>query len=561
MNQTPSIPTFRRLALLTGAAMTLILLAAHVVFFLRAGAMWRDEVNSIVLATRMSMPELWANLDHDSFPILWFLLLKLWHGLGLAPAAYADLGWRALGLIAGAASLAMMWHTAQAFDPRQRRTPPLLALAIVGFCPAMVQIGDSLRAYGVGFVLMLAALTATWRWLRQPRLSRWLILLATYLLATHMLYFNAMSLLAIGLAAAAVGWRRRSWRQVVAPLAAGAVAAASLMVYLSSFRHAAEWNMLVRRPLSFIELVMRLTHAMPRLGGTGSWSVPGLVSAALVGLLVMAAVVVSARRWRRSGTDPRLPDDHRDAAAERGLFCLVALTVYLPAYAGFLMALSYPALPRYFLAAIAFTGVFTDLALSPTIASPRRRVAARSAFALAFALLATIGLFQSARIAMTNVDVVARMLEEQAEPEDLIIVMSWHVCVSFDYHYHGLAPWTTCPPIPVVSYHRYDLIKQRMMEEDPLKPLLDRVETTLRSGHRVWLATRVLDIPAPGEDPGRMPALREGDSSHEYPYLVTWSRQLMSHLREQSRQAKKVALPATGPVQSYETLMLCWFSR
>ena len=60
---------------------TLLATGLHVVFGMRVGALWRDEVNSLELATVRTLSEMWMNLDYDSFPALFFLVLRPFAGV------------------------------------------------------------------------------------------------------------------------------------------------------------------------------------------------------------------------------------------------------------------------------------------------------------------------------------------------------------------------------------------------------------------------------------------------------------------------------------------------
>ena len=60
------------------AAITLLAFFLHLVFLRHAGPLWRDEVSSIDLANLPGFNALWEMLSHDSFPLLWSLLLRGW---------------------------------------------------------------------------------------------------------------------------------------------------------------------------------------------------------------------------------------------------------------------------------------------------------------------------------------------------------------------------------------------------------------------------------------------------------------------------------------------------
>src|SRR5262245_54150152 len=72
---------------------TLLVLTA-----MTAGPLWRDETNTFNLAHMPSLRDMWRNLQFDSFPPLWPLLLR---GCGMLGLADSDMGIRILGLGVG----------------------------------------------------------------------------------------------------------------------------------------------------------------------------------------------------------------------------------------------------------------------------------------------------------------------------------------------------------------------------------------------------------------------------------------------------------------------------
>jgi hypothetical protein len=59
---------------LAAALITAAILWLHFHFWQNAGALWRDEVNTVNLAQNPSF----AALTHDSFPVLMPLSVKIW---------------------------------------------------------------------------------------------------------------------------------------------------------------------------------------------------------------------------------------------------------------------------------------------------------------------------------------------------------------------------------------------------------------------------------------------------------------------------------------------------
>ena len=104
------------------ALVALTAIALHLRFVTQVGGLWRDETNSVNLATLPTFADVWRFLDYDSFPVLYFAVLRGWTGIfGVGN----DAALRALGLLIGLGMLGTLWANARAFGSRL----PLLSLA------------------------------------------------------------------------------------------------------------------------------------------------------------------------------------------------------------------------------------------------------------------------------------------------------------------------------------------------------------------------------------------------------------------------------------------------
>jgi hypothetical protein len=112
---------------------------------------------------------------------------------------------------------------------------------------------------------------------------------------------------------------------------------------------------------------------------------------------------------------------------------------------------------------------------------------ARLLFAIAALLFLPFTLWKSAHERLTDIDVIAHKLEQEASPSDLIVVNPWHFAPSFYRYYHGSTPWITVPTMSEHRIHRYDLMKSKMIELDPLSDVRSAIRQTLQSSHRVWV--------------------------------------------------------------------------
>ena len=89
-------------------AITAVVFGLDINYAWHAGALWRDEANSFSMATYPSLSTTWDRLQFDSFPMLWYAVLRGWIGLGLGQT---DMQLRVFGLIVNSGILAILWLT------------------------------------------------------------------------------------------------------------------------------------------------------------------------------------------------------------------------------------------------------------------------------------------------------------------------------------------------------------------------------------------------------------------------------------------------------------------
>src|SRR5437667_7506607 len=111
--------------LATGLALYL-----HLVFFKNAGALWRDEINSVSIANLSSIHDVWTHIEFDSFPIFWLLVLRVWSFITGA----SDLAYRLFGLGIGITVLAVLWFGARVF----KMSFPMFSIALLALSPAIM---------------------------------------------------------------------------------------------------------------------------------------------------------------------------------------------------------------------------------------------------------------------------------------------------------------------------------------------------------------------------------------------------------------------------------------
>jgi hypothetical protein len=222
------------------AFITAAVIALHFFFWRQAGALWRDEINTVNLAQSDSL----AAMTRDSFPVLMPLLVKIWSHFSVA-----DISLRFLGLLMG-----LLIPAAYLAVARVTRRPPLISLTLFGLSPVMICYGDSLRAYGIGSALIVFAVWAVWWFLKSPDWKRALILALVATLSVQALYQNALLFFSVCLGAFSVCARRRNFQAAWKIFCAGLLAAASLLPYFQQFTEMPHATEVFRRGFSLAGL-------------------------------------------------------------------------------------------------------------------------------------------------------------------------------------------------------------------------------------------------------------------------------------------------------------------
>src|SRR5882724_4212697 len=231
-------PGIETSAALIGSAFSAMLL---VLTAMNAGPLWRDEINTFNLAHMPSLRDTWSNLQFESFPLLWPLLVR---GCGMLGLANTDMGIRILGLAIGLFFLSSLWLCQRWIGGRT----PILSIALLGGLPAFIFIVGANRAYGLAGCLLVLSFGKIWRVLESPTKSRILSAGFICLLFAQCVYYNVIFLGAMLAAGALVAIRRQQWKIVWTMAGIGFVASASLLIYLPIFHQVPEYPSFVRSP-------------------------------------------------------------------------------------------------------------------------------------------------------------------------------------------------------------------------------------------------------------------------------------------------------------------------
>ncbi len=548
----------QRIELGLALLLTALAVVLHLRYATHAGALWRDEVNSVEIAALPSLGEMWNNLQFDSFPIAWLVILKIWCGLGFA----SDSGLRLLGFLTGIGGLAAIWANARLL----KRPVPLIALALLGLSPTVIRWGDSIRAWGLGLLLTIIVLALLWQVIEKPDWKRFAAAFSICVLGVQTSYYFAVILFSIGVPIMVLAVIRKNWRALTLLALISGVSALSLFPYVGMMRRAGDWNMILHRPdFTFGWFLEKLTQAIaPLWGGLDVAIWLGLVATGCSVAFFNATYPEPQRRKcakkELAKSEPVGPEGSDSSLSGGPLanISLVILGLVFVAYFLFLQTLSYQTNAWYYLSLMGLSAILVDFSIASNIGATTLRVM-RIGMASALLLLWFPVAWTQVGQRQTNVDLIAHTIQSSSNSADSIIINPWESAITFQRYYKGNCVWSTLPPVGIPKVHRFDLVKEMMTQSvpaDAVKPLLSQAETTLKSGGKLWLiggveflqngATPAILPPAPNSPYGWM----------NVAYYSMWSQQLGNLIQKHALRATQVEVPCASPVSAFENLQL-----
>ena len=521
-----------RLEMAAAVVLSLVAISLHIVFVSHAGALWRDEVNTVNLAGLSSLGE----MAKDSFPVLTPLMIRGWTLVGLGAS---DLCLRGLGLLIGLGLLAALWVASLTTSG----LPPRVSLTLFALNSTVVIYGDSLRPYGLGSLLIVLAAVAMWSCLKRPTAWRTLVAAGMAILSVQALFQNSVLVAAICFGGWAVALRRRSWWRAAQMALVAIAAAASLCPYVPGLVSGWGGAAVLQGGFQWA----RAYHNLCEVIGFP------LQSYAWLWAVAVSAIVASgcAALWPRGGRALAVPDGV--GAEDLMLFAAVVVATGTVGFGAFHRFVALPAKPWYLLPLLAVVVTCFDAGLPPL---PRLVRVGVLGVVLATAGIAVPYACQSVGTRLTNIDVLAQRLAANACAGDYIIVAPWYCGLTFARYYQGSAGWETLPPLKDHSRHRYDLVRLRLQNPKAIRSVLGRMAATLQAGHKVWIVGHMIifrpGTPSPADLP---PAPQPGSGWSDAPYQRIWLAQVSCFLGDHSCQLDQVCHSA-GEVNPNEDMEL-----
>jgi hypothetical protein len=537
LNAEERLTITRRIEWVLFVGACLLALWLNVVLYDRSGAFWRDEASSLHVAGAPGLGTIWARLSDDSSPVLTYGALRLWTAAGIGAS---DGGLRAFGTLVALGIVVSLFVSCRSLTGRV----PLLAMALTAFNVALFYFGSSLRSYGMAALFIMPCLAAFGRVVQRP--TRWNVLasLVLALLSCHTSYQNSYLLFAIGVAGAVACAACRLWRRAMLVLVICSVAALSMLVYLPAIRAYRQGSEIQSVALSLPTIGEELASGFS--GGSAAL----LYTWVFLALAGSISLIVHTMRGRQSALQDRTPS--------LAVYCLVAAAVAVAVDVTFIWIHGLPVLPWHCIPLLAFVSVVAEVAFQ----SRRNRAwvwCLRMGLAYALIVLSLPHLGRIATLRRTNVDCANSILAEKASPHDLILVDPFWLAPSFKYYYRAKAEWDT---IPLTSSEQaagenlFVAVRRLMATPNAIDPTLRRIESTLASGHRLWLVGPP-EFFASSTIPPDLPAAPLPSSGWNCdPYIEAWSRQVCCYIRTHARTVLVVPVEAPQPVNGLENVAL-----
>jgi len=543
-------------AALIGTAFSamLLMLAA-----MNAGPLWRDETNTFNLAHMPSLRDVWHNVQFDSFPLLWPLVV---HGCGVLGLTDSDMGIRILGLGIGLFFLTSLWLCQRWIGART----PILSIALLGGLPAFIFAVGANRAYGLAGCLLVLSFGAIWQVLESPKTSRVILAGVTCLLFVHCLYYDVIFLGAMLAGAALVAIRRQQWKIAWTMAAIGLMAGASLLIYFPIFHPGPEHLSFVQSPFfDAATLWNGLRDALAARSSANPGGASGPQIWIWIGLLLAGIIVAIMMQRTRLSQTPKpevISNSANPERSDRALFCVTSMVLGIIGYTGFLLKLRFFMQPWYYVDILILCAIGLDGILTASWPAVRPWGLLRVVFLVEMMVLNAGPAWAEAHTRRSNLDLAAAFLSQNASPSDLIVVQDAWEGITFNRYYRGQAQWLSVPPIDSHDFHRIDLVMAKMNQPEAMTPVLHAITDTLASGHNVWVVgsvpiARWKDAP-PGSTP---PPPSEMPTGWWYgSYLYWWNQQVTTVLLDHAQLGKSEAFAAPGPVNHFEDVSVLRFS-
>jgi hypothetical protein len=503
--------------------------AVHFKFLVNAGGLWRDETHSFNLANMPGLRDVFDAQKIETHPVFMSLALRLWI---LAGFGTSDMKIRVFGLLVGLAILGALWLNARLLGYKL----PTIGMLLLGLSPVIIRYGDSIRPYGLAMLFSLLAFGLYWRVTIKPSAKCVVPATLTGVIMVQCLTQNAFLLMAIGIGSMTVCLRKRLWKRAVFIAGMGFTAAISLMPYLSIWKQVKEVVFLNTIPDG------NAINAMVNAFGSPDVAV-GWVWIFLLAISIMIPKMDQSRVQKKNDQDGVSTGDLKLYAQTVFIFSALGYTV-------FLSILKFGSQPWHFVTLIAVLAACLDAIFG----SWKRGALFRIVLVLILVVVLGKSVWQQIQMRQTNLDMIANHLENHVKKDDLILIYPFWYGVTFQRYYDGESKWASIPPLEDLTLHRYDLVKKRMVETNPMASVLLKVTNTLEAGNKIFVVGALPRVSSGENLPSVLPPPHPVTGWLCGPYIVYWGRQVSLALEEKALERNFFVLRTDRVTNPYENV-------
>jgi uncharacterized membrane protein len=425
-----------------------VLSALFRLLLLQEKSLWHDEAFSAWVA-RLDWPDFIKVLSEDVNMSLYYLLLRVWLGLG-----ESEFVLRSLSVIFAVATVPVLYALATDLFGRSVGMIGALLLAVNAY---HIHYSQEARAYSLVVFLVTTSSLFFIRGIKQPARLHWAgyILATVFGIYTHL--FAALVVIAHCISLVFLPRRQVPWKRLVWSMAITGLLILPLIVLIVT----GDAQQLSWIPEAGLFTVLRVFSALSGAGG------PALLAAYFICCLI--ALLEARKAWSFSGSASLL---WHYGFLLTGLFTpvLLALTI---------SALTQVFSLRYFIICVPFMTLLAAAGIS--------RVHHRWLFVgimVTIVSLAIRGISVDYSSPKEDWRAVAEYVVSESRSGDTILLYPASGRIPFDYYRDHLNGWHEWPPVVFPSQHNYARFFRELRHAAPDEPLLDNLPAEYK---RVWL--------------------------------------------------------------------------
>jgi hypothetical protein len=513
----------------------------HYYRLIHAGALWRDEISTLLVAISNNLVDVFWNQATDSFPFLFAIFLRFW--ICINPWSVSipeqDFWIRMFGSMCGLFfAFSMLW-------PHRKGGLffPFFTFSLLIFNPIVVVWGDSLRAYGLGSAFLVLFTYQIRKEVLGDSLKLPLPALVFATLSVWTLYGNIFLVSAVCLSGIFTCLFCGEWGKVRNLILVGAVSCLSLIFNFP----------VIFRMMQIKDLVDHHIGPMIVLGGLINFLCAGGAEQIYLWFLGILVFLVAAARLvlvRNFKTDDRVSG--RDA-----IFSSLTLVLVIIFHLVYILKVGQVPQVWYFIPPAAIVVFFFD---SMHMGSSPKGGRLKYFSILMFILLISLSFSTKIKIltqSMTNINFVVEQISKIALPHDILLVADpFQASTVLRYVKDDLDVqiWPSCQKNEMRSQGKIPLLALMEKGDNAIRPLLDLMQARLRDGGSIWFLGYPAFLDSQINPPSTTQILVSRDTWKPGPFLFCWDAQTTAFLMRNAQLKERSHIFDTSQVNNLEAI-------